>query len=341
MATRRRFLAIAASSAALAGLPPLRATAAGLPASSVWRGTALGASASMMLVHPDRDYARTTIARCVDEIERLEAIFSLYRSDSALVRLNRDGRLDEPPGELVELLSFALSLARRSGGAFDPTVQPLYRLYAEHFARPGADPGGPPPTAVAAVLASVDHQAVEVEAAAIELHRPRMAVTLNGVAQGFITDRIGAMLRRAGFENVLIDIGEALAIGHRADGREWRAAVADPARQGRTLFELAMGEDPGSLPALATSSGRGTRFGPGTRLHHLLDPRSGVSADHHAAVSVAAPRATLADGLSTALSIVPPARAASLASWPDARAWFVDAGGSVSAAGTGADARIA
>ena len=258
------------------------------------------------------------------------------------MRLNRAGELDDPPSELVELLSFALALARRSGGAFDPTVQPLYRLYAEHFARPGADPGGPSPAAIAATLAAVDHQAVELDAALIRLQRPRMAITLNGVAQGFITDRVGAVLRRAGFENVLIDIGEALAIGHRADGREWRAAIADPAQPRRTLFELAMGENPGRLPALATSSGRGTRFAEGSRLHHLLDPHSGGSAGHHAAVSVAAPGATLADGLSTALSIVPPAQASSLlASWPDARAWFVDAAGGVSAAGGGADARIA
>lgn len=346
MATRRRFLAIAASSAAVAGLPSRGVlAAAGVPADfppvSAWRGTALGAAASMTLVHPDRDHARATIARCVDEIERLEAIFSLYRTESALVRLNRSGRLDDPPAELVELLSFSLALARDTGGAFDPTVQPLYRLYSAHFARPGADPGGPPPAAIAATLALVDHQAVDFDAASIRLRRPGMAITLNGVAQGFITDRVGALLRRAGFDDLLIDIGEALAIGHRADGREWRAAVADPARQGRALFELAMGDEPGRLPALATSSGLGTRFGPQTRLHHLLDPHTGGSAGHHAAVSVAAQRATLADGLSTALSVVSPAQAGPLlAAWPEVRAWFVDAAGAVSVAGTGPDARI-
>lgn len=376
MATRRRFLAITASGAAVGGLPALRAMAAGVPgvgsqgagsaeagtpgagspgaghsgaggpaggdaAISSWRGRALGAAASMTLVHPDRGYARATIARCVDEIERLEAIFSLYRPDSALVRLNDTGHLDDPPGELVELLSFALALARRSGGAFDPTVQPLYQLYAGHFARPGADPRGPAAAAIAATLAGVGHEAVVLDAATIRLQRPRMAITLNGVAQGFITDRVGALLRRAGFDKVLIDIGEALAIGHHADGRAWRAAIADPVQPGRTLFELALGSDPGQLPALATSSGGGTRFGPDTPLHHLLDPRSGTSAGHYAAVSVAASRATLADGLSTALSVVPPASAAPLlASWPEARAWFVDDEGRVSAAGTGADARV-
>lgn len=60
-------------------------------------------------------------------------------------------------------------------------------------------------------------------------------------------------------------------------------------------------------------------------MHHLLDPRTGRSANHHASVSVAAPQATLADGLSTALSVLAPARAAALlAAHPSARAYFVD-----------------
>src|SRR5690606_7486502 len=140
---------------------------------------------------PDRDFARATIDRCVAEIDRLESIFSLYRPQSALVRLNAAGTLVQPPVELVELLSFALALARRSEGAFDPTVQPLYRLLAEHFAQPGATPAGPDARAIGRVLESVGHRHVELDAALVRLHRPGMAVTLNGVAQGFITDRVG------------------------------------------------------------------------------------------------------------------------------------------------------
>lgn len=335
MTTRRRFLSIAATAGTLAGLGlPVRATPAVTPG-SVWRGTALGAPAALTLVHPDRRFARATIAACVAEIERLEAIFSLYRPQSAISQLNRDGTLRTPPAELVELLSFALSLARASQGAFDPTVQPLYRTFAEHFAHAGATPAGPGRQAIARAQAAVDHQHVELEAGRIRLHRPGMAITLNGVAQGFITDRVGALLRRTGFEHVLVDVGEALAIGRRADGEPWRAAVADPHEHGRTLFELELGTAPGALPALATSAGGGTRFSPSSRLHHLLDPRSGTSAMHHAAVTVAAAHASLADGLSTALSIIEPSRAAGLlARWPEARAWLVDDQGEVVRLGT-------
>jgi len=335
MLNRRRFLSIAATGVVLGSMPAGLALAApASPAPTVWRGVAMGALASMTLVHPDRPHAQAMIARCMAEVERLESVFSLYRADSALSRLNATGRLDDPPAELVELLSFGLSLAHASDGAFDPSVQPLLRLYLEHFSRPGASPHGPSARAIAQARRRVGFADVEAGLDRIRLGRPGAAITLNGVAQGFITDRVAELLQANGFGNVLIDLGEGRALGRRPDGGAWRAAVADPAAPDRMLFELPLGSGRGQHPALATSGGYGTRFGPDPLVHHLLDPRTGRSANHHASVSVAARRATLADGLSTTLSILSPARRARLlADHPSVRTWFVDAAGRV----TGAD----
>lgn len=332
MLKRRRFLTITAG-CGMAGLQ------AGLPAQAapvpvVWRGVALGALASMQLVHPDRAHARALLDQCLAEIERLEAIFSLYRPDSALSRLNAAGELAGPPVELVELLSFALALARASDGAFDPSVQPLLQLYYAHFSQAGAAAGGPAAARVRAALARVGFEQVEVGSARIRLARPGAALTLNGVAQGYITDRVAGLLRAGGLADLLLDLGEGRASGRRADGQPWRAAISDPANPSRALFELALGSDGGLLPALATSGGYGSPFGADPRLHHLLDPRSGRSANQHASVTVAAPSATLADGLSTALSVLPAERgAALLARHPGARAWLVDARGRVTQRG--------
>ena len=139
MLKRRRFLSIAASCAALGSMPVRLAFAAPTPpTTTVWKRVAMGALASMTLVHADRAHAQAMLARCVAEVERLESVFSLYRPDSALSRLNAAGLLENPPTELVELLSLGLSLAHASSGAFDPTVQPLLRAYFEHFSTPGA-----------------------------------------------------------------------------------------------------------------------------------------------------------------------------------------------------------
>lgn len=326
MLSRRRFVSIAASAAAL---PMFPAHAAGAPDPVVWRGVAMGAMASMTLVHPDRGAAGRLIDRCLAEIDRLEAIFSLYRPDSALVRLNAEGVLDHPPLELVEVLSFAGSLARHSDGAFDATVQPLFELYAGHFADPHAGPAGPPPARLAEALELVDHRNVEVASNAIVLRRPGMKLTLNGLAQGYVTDRVAALLASEGFENMLLDLGELRGRGRHPDGRPWQAGIADPASPGETLFTVDLVERVG-LPALATSGGYGMHFDPERRYHHLFDPATGRSGTHHASVSVAAPTALLADGLSTALAATPPERCAMLVdSYAPARAFLVGMDGGV------------
>ena len=99
--TRRRFIAIAAAMAATAVWP--RTGTAGM-AMREWRGVALGAQATIRLAHPDAVAAQELLERCMAEVERLERIFSLYRPESALSRLNDAHSLEAPPFELVELL---------------------------------------------------------------------------------------------------------------------------------------------------------------------------------------------------------------------------------------------
>jgi FAD:protein FMN transferase len=326
MLSRRRFISIAASAA----LPIVSAHAVtAAPSPVVWRGVAMGAMASMTLVHPDRGAAMRLIERCLAEISRLEAIFSLYRPDSALVRLNAEGLLDHPPLELVEVLSFAASLARHSDGAFDVTVQPLFELYARHFAEPHPDPAGPPPARLAAALELVDHRNVDVASDRIALGRPGMKLTLNGIAQGYVTDRVATLLAAAGLETMLLDLGEVRGAGERPDGRPWRAAIADPADPAETRFSIDLPERPG-LPALATSGGYGMVFDRERRHHHIFDPATGKSATHHASVTVAAPSALVADGLSTAIAALPADRCGRLIdTYAPARAWTIRTDGRI------------
>ena len=300
--TRRRFVAIAAAAAGL----PFAAIRAGAETAHLhrWSGIALGAAAEIVLHDPDAARARRLIARCVAEIDRLEDVFSLYRPESAISRLNRDGWLAAPPLELVALLAEARTYSERTEGAFDVTVQPLWRLYAAHFARPGADPRGPGAAAHARAQALVDYRAVEVEPAEVRFARPGMAVTLNGIAQGYITDRVAALLQDPGMGDVLLDIGEVRALGRHPDGRPWHVGLrhaAEPDTVARTVTL--------SDRAVATSAGIASPFDASGRHHHLFDPATGRPAPGTGQVSVIAPRATMADALSTALAVSSPARA--------------------------------
>lgn len=264
-----------------------------------WTGRALGGRADMLFADAVPEAARDAAAACQAEIDRLDAVFSLWRGDSELSRLNRDGRLAAPSLDLRAVLGRALDLAAASGGAFDPTVQPLWQAYAELSDQGVLAGRDGPPARIARALELVDWRGVRIAGGSIELARPGMAVTLNGIAQGYLADRVAALLRRRGFAAVLVQLGETYALG-RPPGRDaWRVAGG--------------GADwPLANRALATSAGAGSPFTADRRFHHLLDPHSGDSARRFRSVSVAHDSAAMADGLSTALAVLPRARGQAL-----------------------------
>ena len=300
--SRRRAMTILG---AFAGLPLLATDRRSpeFPPLHEWNGTSLGCPSRLLIYHRNRSAAEEMVARCVAEIDRLERIFALYRDDSEITRLNRDGRLSAPSHDLLAVLSQSQHLSALSDGGFDVTVQPLWDLYAAHFfATPSPAREGPGPRAIAAALKLVDWNGIDVSARHVALARPNMRLTLNGIAQGYVTDRITEILRDHGFDRVLADLGrsEIYAIGRHPDGHPWRIGLADPRQPEQFARTLDLTDC-----SVCTSGGYGTKFEASGRFHHLFEPATGASANHVIAVSVLAPSAMLADGLSTALYVTP------------------------------------
>ncbi|TRD23226.1 FAD:protein FMN transferase [Palleronia caenipelagi] len=299
--TRRRFVAISAA------LPLAGAAFGATMPETRWKGRALGASASLRIAGLAPDESAPVVTAVEAELQRLERIFSLYREDSALVRLNRTGKLIASPPELLEVLSLVDHIHDVTGGAFDPTVQPLFAALA-HAADAGRSVS---PEEMRAARTHVGWDKVEITPNAIRLPSGA-ALTLNGIAQGYITDRIASLLRHRGLTNILVNAGEIRALGSRPDGTDWQAGIADPS--GALVSRLTLTDR-----ALATSAPGGTRLGP-SATEHILDPGTGTAARGAALVSVSAPTAMVADGLSTALCVIPPkGRAAVIAAFPQAR----------------------
>jgi len=297
--TRRRFLTIAAACMAL----PARASG---PEIAHWRGRALGASASMKLVGVSPAQGEAIFAEVEQELARLEAIFSLYQPTSEISRLNRDGSLPAPSADLLNVLSLCTALHDASGGAFDPTIQPLWFALANGAQSPEID----------VARSTIGWDQLRFDTSRVWFTGPSrgQAITLNGIAQGAITDRIAALLKARGLRNVLIDMGEIVAMGSRTDAIGWAAGIADP--DGIVQHRLTLKDQ-----ALATSSPHGTRIGPQRDQPHIIAPKG--TRETRSIVSVSAPYAALADGLSTALCLVgSEVREAALARFPQARIEF-------------------
>jgi thiamine biosynthesis lipoprotein len=314
--TRRRAIRIVA---AAAGLPLLiaavRATA---PSGQLfsWQGEVLGALSELTLWHTDAALAQRTILRVRGEIARYERIFSLYQEDSEISRLNGLGTLSKPSPELRGLVEESQRLGVLSDGAFDISVQPLWRLYEAHF---WSHSDIQPDIAVRARDVArdlVDFRQIDTGAARIAFARAGMAITLNSVAQGFITDAIADLLCNEGFASAVVDLGEFRTLGRHPDGHPWRIGIRNGTAAGGIARTVEL-ED----MALAVSGGYGTTFEPTGRFHHIFDPHTGASANGLVDVAVIGPRATAANGLSTAICVAAEDRApALLAAYPGTRA---------------------
>jgi thiamine biosynthesis lipoprotein len=290
-----------------------------------WHGSALGAQVSIEIYHPDRAEAERLVERSIEDVRRLERQFSLYQADSAICALNRSGILVSPDADMVALLEASLFFAALTDGAFDPTVQPLWQLYADHFASERPDPEGPSPQKLAEALSKVGQGGLLVSADRVALTRRGAAVTLNGIAQGYATDRVVDRLRSAGLSSTLVNMGEIRAIGARPEGTPWRVGLADPDRPGVLTETIDLVDR-----AVATSAGAGFRFDSKGRFTHLFDPGTGRSPSLYSTVSVIAPTATEADALSTAFSLMPASRIQDIvAVRPNVQARIVKAGGTL------------
>ena len=256
-----------------------------------WTGKAMGIDASLILHGKDASRSQEAITAATDEITRLEKVFSLFQEDSALSILNWKGALSMPPLDLVMCLYEAQNVSRETNGAFDVSVQPLWALYAKHFSKSDANPTGPNNGHIASARSLVNYKNISVSTDEIVLKKSGMALTLNGIAQGYITDKVSDLLRSYGFENVLVNMGETRALGTKPDGSPWNVGI--------NKIDHVL---PLDNQAIATSGGYGTQFDVSGLYHHLFDPKTGRSSSLWSSISVIAPSATTADALSTAFS---------------------------------------
>src|ERR1700721_663786 len=154
----------------------------------------MGALSELALWHEDPVVASRAINQVRSEVPRLYGIFSLYRDNSEISRLNRHGVLDNPSWELRDLLSTGRQFSELSGGAFDISVQPLWELYAAHFWT-GTDQSVDIDAAARSAAERLgDYRLIEIGRRRIAFGRPKMGITLNSIGQGFVADRIADML---------------------------------------------------------------------------------------------------------------------------------------------------
>ncbi len=240
------------------------------------------------------------------ELAEINRQMSTWDPDSEISAFNRsDGSGPFPVSPVfAAVVARALELGESTGGAFDPTLQPLLNLWG--FGSEGGEREVPSDADIAAAMEKTGPDKVWFDSPSnLWKAGPEVQLALGAIAKGYGTDAIGELLDGAGYENWFAEIGgEVVVRGLNPAGNPWRIGIQYPSSN--PMVDKLQGIVNLTGGAVATSGDyRNYIEKNGTLYSHILDPRSGRAVlSVTASVTVVAPDCMDADGIATALFVM-------------------------------------
>jgi thiamine biosynthesis lipoprotein len=272
-------------------------------------GLAMGSSLALTAWTADEASARTAFDEVFAEFERLEAMMSVWRPNSDVLRINAAAgeRAVAVAPEVRDVLQIAKQVSDWTDGTFDVTFGALADIWKfDH----DQDNTIPDEAAIRKRLPLVDYRAIEIDdrAGTVFLERKGMRIHLGGIGKGYAVDRAVAIFRRHGLRDFMIQAGGDMYVGGHRDGRPWRLGIADPRGTHQPFGTIELSD------STFSTSGDYERFfmKDGVRYHHILDLRIGQPARASRSVTLVTDRAVIADALAKGVFILGPAEGMAL-----------------------------
>jgi len=266
---------------------------------------AMGATFRIVLYGADEPSAKAAADAGFDRIHALNAVLSDYDRASELSKLSDtagSGRWVRVSDDLWKVMRSSHELSVKSGGAFDITVGPVVQLW--RWARRNRQM--PSAERLAAATSAVGYEKIEYDEAkqSVKLTAPNMRLDVGAIGKGYACAEAMNLLKERGFNRAMIDCGSSTVVGDAPPGRKgWRIGIAS----------LNPRETPPSKYVVLANGGVCTSGDAwqfieldGQRYSHIVDPKTGLGLTDHSSVTVVTPQGILADGISTAISVLGP-----------------------------------
>jgi thiamine biosynthesis lipoprotein len=268
----------------------------------------MGTFAHVVAVAEDSDTAEKCVRAAIDEIHKVDDLMSDYKSDSEISRVNREAfeKAVKVSESTYEVLQRSVEFSKMTDGAFDVTVGPLVALFRE--AKENKVAPSKEQIALAKSKVGFEKLKLDSENRTIQFSEEGMLLDLGGIAKGYAIDMAIKATQRCGAIGAMVDIGgDVRCFGLPPEGKDhWLIGLQDP----NSAIE---GIEGGGLrlvlkitnAAVATSGDyQQFVFIEGKRYSHIMDRRTGTSAEGLSSVTIIADNATDADALATSVSVM-------------------------------------
>lgn len=297
-------LAAVFAAAPAAAAPVAAAVLTAAPTKVQYSDHAMGTNVTVWLWTNDERGAAQAAEAVFNEMKRLDKEMTTWDPKSEISQVNaaagdRPVKVSE---ESFAVIARAVDISKRSGGAFDITVQAFKNLWKFDEDMDGSLPD---PAEVGKRLALIGWKdiALDAKARTVFLRRKGMAITLGGIAKGYAVDKCAAILKKRGFKNFMMQAGGDMYVAGAKGSEPWMVAIRDPRGPANSFFATAPIKD----HSFSTSGDYERGFvKDGVRYHHILDPKTGQPARKSRSVTVRAKDAFTADAWSKVMFILGP-----------------------------------
>lgn len=271
--------------------------------------------------YADKEILEGAVALCGE----YEKIFSRTVKGSDVWRINHgEGSPVRVCGDTAELLTIALEVCEKSGGALDITIAPASDLWDFKADEPEIPDSGE----LSSAAELVDYTKLKLEGDMVTLPAG-MAIDLGAVAKGYIADKAAEYLKEKGVESAILNLGgNVVALGCKPDGSKWSIGIQDPEKEnGRAGYSVLVADE-----SVVTSGIYQRGFDKdGVRYHHILDRATGWPVQNGlASVTIIADSSAMADAMSTACFVLGRDMGMSFAEEMGVQAVFIGTDGKVS-----------
>ena len=295
----------------LAGCDKLAATS-----SMVLEGKTMGTVWRVSLAGVDSERKAALQQRIQQQLDSDDAELSTWKPTSVLSRFNQSSELTPQPisENMADIVTLALRIGAKTGGAMDITVGPLVNLWG--FGPTKQPTRTPDEAEIAAAKAQTGLQHLRVVQGAggqwLQKDLPGLYVDLSTVGEGFATDHLARLMEQLGINNYLVSVGGAvLSRGLNARHQPWRVAIQKPTDRENAVQARVDLQGHG----ISTSGSYRNYYElDGKRVSHVIDPVTGRPIEHKlVSATVIATTALEADGWDTGLMVLGSEKAKALA----------------------------
>ena len=279
-------------------------------------GPTMGTTYAVTAISPNWILKKKLSSEIQARLDAINFCLSTYIPGSELSRFNAQETTAAIPvsRDLFDVCRAGQSLFNLTGGAWDATVKPLVDMWG--FSEKEKRTHAPSSREIRDALKRVGFEKIRlVTPNAIQKTDPDITLDLNSIGDSFGAEQVAKILSSHGITRYFVEVGgEIITAGKRLDGKSWRVGI-------ETAAVLSVTDK-----AISTSGDyQNVRVIDGVTYSHIIDPKTGFPTQTRIRrATVVADNAMMADGLSTALLVMPPETGIALInSIPGAQAWII------------------